>query len=77
MVLTILYSIAGLGIAIVNDFKSIEGEQRALSLLSLPDSPPPAHINPPSYPSLGSYKLPRLNPSPVQYATDQETARWA
>lgn len=25
MVLTILYSIAGLGIAIVNDFKSIEG----------------------------------------------------
>ncbi len=26
MVLTVLYSIAGLGIAIVNDFKSIEGE---------------------------------------------------
>jgi hypothetical protein len=25
MVLTVLYSIAGLGIAIVNDFKSIEG----------------------------------------------------
>lgn len=27
MVLTVLYSIAGLGIAIVNDFKSIEGER--------------------------------------------------
>ena len=26
VVLTILYSIAGLGIAIVNDFKSIEGD---------------------------------------------------
>jgi len=31
----ILYSIAGLGIAIVNDFKSIEGD-RALGLQSLP-----------------------------------------
>ena len=29
MVLTILYSLAGLGIAIVNDFKSIEGDRRA------------------------------------------------
>ncbi|KAK1271841.1 hypothetical protein QJS04_geneDACA006081 [Acorus gramineus] len=35
IVLTILYSIAGLGIAIVNDFKSIEGD-RALGLQSLP-----------------------------------------
>lgn len=35
MVLTILYSIAGLGIAIVNDFKSIEGD-RAMGLQSLP-----------------------------------------
>lgn len=35
MVLTVLYSIAGLGIAIVNDFKSIEGD-RALGLNSLP-----------------------------------------
>jgi len=35
MVLTVLYSIAGLGIAIVNDFKSIEGD-RALGLQSLP-----------------------------------------
>jgi len=34
-VLTVLYSIAGLGIAIVNDFKSIEGD-RALGLQSLP-----------------------------------------
>ena len=34
-VLTILYSWAGLGIAIVNDFKSIEGD-RALGLMSLP-----------------------------------------
>ncbi|PSC76066.1 chlorophyll synthetase [Micractinium conductrix] len=34
-VLTILYSIAGLGIAIVNDFKSIEGD-RAMGLQSLP-----------------------------------------
>merc|ERR1711937_991465 len=33
--LTILYSIAGLGIAIVNDFKSIEGD-RELGLKSLP-----------------------------------------
>jgi len=35
VVLTILYSIAGLGIAIVNDFKSIEGD-RALGMNSLP-----------------------------------------
>ena len=35
VVLTILYSIAGLGIAIVNDFKSIEGD-RACGLQSLP-----------------------------------------
>ncbi|GAB2229849.1 hypothetical protein Droror1_Dr00014105 [Drosera rotundifolia] len=35
VILTILYSIAGLGIAIVNDFKSIEGD-RALGLQSLP-----------------------------------------
>ncbi|KAK1311953.1 hypothetical protein QJS10_CPA07g01137 [Acorus calamus] len=35
IVLTMLYSIAGLGIAIVNDFKSIEGD-RALGLKSLP-----------------------------------------
>ncbi|AQK85428.1 Chlorophyll synthase chloroplastic [Zea mays] len=35
IVLTTLYSIAGLGIAIVNDFKSIEGD-RTLGLQSLP-----------------------------------------
>ncbi|KAL6998441.1 Transferase of alkyl or aryl groups [Sarracenia purpurea var. burkii] len=35
VVLTLLYSIAGLGIAIVNDFKSVEGD-RALGLQSLP-----------------------------------------
>ena len=35
VVLTILYSIAGLGIAIVNDFKSIEGD-RELGMNSLP-----------------------------------------
>jgi chlorophyll synthase len=35
VVLTVLYSIAGLGIAIVNDFKSIEGD-RAMGLQSLP-----------------------------------------
>uniref|UniRef100_A0A0E0L1D1 Chlorophyll synthase n=1 Tax=Oryza punctata TaxID=4537 RepID=A0A0E0L1D1_ORYPU len=35
VVLTSLYSIAGLGIAIVNDFKSVEGD-RALGLQSLP-----------------------------------------
>ena len=29
MVLTVLYSLAGLGIAIVNDFKSIEGDRCA------------------------------------------------
>lgn len=34
-VLTVLYSLAGLGIAIVNDFKSIEGD-RAMGLQSLP-----------------------------------------
>ena len=34
-ILTILYSWAGLGIAIVNDFKSIEGD-RELGLMSLP-----------------------------------------
>ena len=35
VVLTVLYSLAGLGIAIVNDFKSIEGD-RELGLRSLP-----------------------------------------
>jgi len=35
VVLTVLYSFAGLGIAIVNDFKSIEGD-RALGMNSLP-----------------------------------------
>ena len=35
IVLTVLYSIAGLGIAIVNDFKSIEGD-RQMGLQSLP-----------------------------------------
>ena len=35
VVLTMLYSVAGLGIAIVNDFKSIEGD-RAMGLQSLP-----------------------------------------
>jgi len=35
MIMTLAYSIAGLGIAIVNDFKSIEGD-KALGLKSLP-----------------------------------------
>merc|ERR1712217_555532 len=35
IVLTILYSIAGLGIAIVNDFKSIEGDSK-MGMQSLP-----------------------------------------
>ncbi|KAL7095299.1 hypothetical protein ACP275_10G015000 [Erythranthe tilingii] len=35
IVLTLLYSVAGLGIAIVNDFKSIEGD-RQMGLQSLP-----------------------------------------
>lgn len=35
VVLTLLYSLAGLGIAIVNDFKSVEGD-KALGLQSLP-----------------------------------------
>lgn len=35
VVLTLFYSIAGLGIAIVNDFKSIEGD-RAMGLQSIP-----------------------------------------
>lgn len=35
VVLTLLYSIAGLGIAIVNDFKSVEGD-RAMGLQSIP-----------------------------------------
>merc|ERR1712118_643991 len=35
VILTLLYSIAGLGIAIVNDFKSIEGD-REMGLQSLP-----------------------------------------
>ncbi|XP_057785064.1 chlorophyll synthase, chloroplastic isoform X2 [Salvia miltiorrhiza] len=35
IVLTLLYSIAGLGIAIVNDFKSVEGD-RKMGLQSLP-----------------------------------------
>jgi chlorophyll synthase len=34
-ILTVLYSLAGLGIAIVNDFKSIEGD-RELGMMSLP-----------------------------------------
>ncbi|HIK12468.1 MAG TPA: chlorophyll synthase ChlG [Oscillatoriaceae cyanobacterium M33_DOE_052] len=35
MILTLIYSMAGLGIAIVNDFKSVEGD-RQLGLKSLP-----------------------------------------
>ena len=35
IVLTLIYSLAGLGIAIVNDFKSVEGDQK-LGLASLP-----------------------------------------
>lgn len=35
VVLTLLYSMAGLGIAVVNDFKSVEGDE-ALGLKSLP-----------------------------------------
>lgn len=35
VVLTLIYSLAGLGIAVVNDFKSVEGDQR-LGLKSLP-----------------------------------------
>lgn len=35
MVLTLIYSMAGLGIAVVNDFKSVEGD-RQLGLKSLP-----------------------------------------
>ncbi|QHV00805.1 chlorophyll synthase ChlG [Synechocystis sp. CACIAM 05] len=35
MVLTLIYSLAGLGIAVVNDFKSVEGD-RQLGLKSLP-----------------------------------------
>jgi len=35
IVLTLIYSFAGLGIAVVNDFKSVEGD-RALGLKSLP-----------------------------------------
>ena len=35
VVLTLLYSMAGLGIAVVNDFKSVEGD-KALGLKSLP-----------------------------------------
>ena len=33
VILTILYSLAGLGIAIVNDFKSIEGDRCAQAKL--------------------------------------------
>jgi chlorophyll/bacteriochlorophyll a synthase len=35
MVLTLFYSLAGLGIAVINDFKSVEGD-RAMGLQSLP-----------------------------------------
>ena len=35
IVLTVLYSLAGVGIAIVNDFKSVEGD-RELGMNSLP-----------------------------------------
>jgi chlorophyll synthase len=35
MILTLIYSMAGLGIAVVNDFKSVEGDQQ-LGLKSLP-----------------------------------------
>jgi chlorophyll synthase len=35
VVLTLIYSLAGLGIAVVNDFKSVEGD-RQLGLKSLP-----------------------------------------
>ncbi|MFM7790229.1 MAG: UbiA family prenyltransferase, partial [Microcystis panniformis] len=35
MILTLIYSLAGLGIAVVNDFKSVEGDEK-LGLKSLP-----------------------------------------
>jgi len=35
MLLTLIYSLAGLGIAVVNDFKSVEGDEK-LGLKSLP-----------------------------------------
>ena len=68
-ILPILYSIAGLGIAIVNDFKSIEGD-RALGLNSLPVA---FGIDGAKYICAGSVTLTQLGVAAYLYSIGEPT----
>jgi chlorophyll/bacteriochlorophyll a synthase len=63
----ILYSIAGLGIAIVNDFKSIEGD-RAMGLQSLPVA---FGVDTAKYICAGSVTLTQLGVAAYLYAINE------
>mmetsp|Transcript_22 Transcript_22/g.65 ORF Transcript_22/g.65 Transcript_22/m.65 type:complete len:388 (-) Transcript_22:245-1408(-) len=69
VVLTVLYSIAGLGIAIVNDFKSIEGD-RALGMNSLPVA---FGIDTAKYICVASIDLTQLGVAAYLYAIGETT----
>lgn len=69
VVLTLLYSIAGLGIAIVNDFKSIEGD-RKMGLNSLPVA---FGIDTAKWICVGSIDATQLAVAGYLYATGQTT----
>eukprot|EP00545_Synedropsis_sp_CCMP1620_P007596 CAMPEP_0119004498 /NCGR_PEP_ID=MMETSP1176-20130426/1174_1 /TAXON_ID=265551 /ORGANISM="Synedropsis recta cf, Strain CCMP1620" /LENGTH=424 /DNA_ID=CAMNT_0006956205 /DNA_START=37 /DNA_END=1311 /DNA_ORIENTATION=+ len=68
-ILPILYSIAGLGIAIVNDFKSIEGD-RAMGLDSLPVA---FGIDGAKYICAGSVTLTQLGVAAYLYSIQEST----
>jgi len=68
VVLTMLYSIGGLGIAIVNDFKSIEGD-RALGLNSLPVA---FGIDTAKYLCVGSIDLTQLGVAAYLYSIGEK-----
>jgi len=68
-VLPILYSIAGLGIAIVNDFKSIEGD-RAMGLQSLPVA---FGVDGAKYICAGSVTLTQLGVAAYLYSIGEST----
>ena len=65
----ILYSIAGLGIAIVNDFKSIEGD-RAMGLNSLPVA---FGVDGAKYICAGSVSLTQLGIAAYLYSINEPT----
>jgi len=68
-ILPVLYSIAGLGIAIVNDFKSIEGD-RAMGLQSLPVA---FGVDTAKYICAGSVTVTQLGVAAYLYALGEST----